>query len=69
MLLHSLCATNHPQKPLKLIIWEPAEITGDRLKPFYFKTNYLCENLTEAMQILAQIQQSSRELLQTACHI
>lgn len=66
MLLHSLCATNNPQKPLKLIIWEPAEITTERLKPFYFKTNYLCENLTEAMQILAQIQHSSIDLLQAA---
>lgn len=66
MLLHSLDATSNPKKPLRLTIWEPAEMTNERLKPFHFKINYLCENLTEAMQILDQIQHSSRELPQAA---
>ncbi|MBE9129137.1 MULTISPECIES: hypothetical protein [unclassified Coleofasciculus] len=65
MVLHSLSATGNPEKPLKLTIWEPAKVNGDRIRPFYFKANYICETLPEAKQILSDFKHNSRDL-QTA---
>ena len=38
----------HTSNGVLLSIWEPATRTGDRVKPFLFKVNFLCESLAEA---------------------
>jgi hypothetical protein len=40
----------------KLIIWEPAPLTPDRVKPFLFKANYITSSPIEAFGLLKQIQ-------------
>ncbi|MEQ8386517.1 MAG: hypothetical protein RH949_29595 [Coleofasciculus sp. A1-SPW-01] len=58
---YSISATNNPDKPIKLCIWEPAVLTDSRVRPFHFKANYICETLPEAMEILRQVETESQQ--------
>jgi hypothetical protein len=39
-----------------LTIWEPAPLTGDRVKPFLFKANYIISSPLEAFGLLKLVQ-------------
>ncbi|MEQ8754109.1 hypothetical protein [Coleofasciculus sp. G1-WW12-02] len=60
MVQYSISATNNPNKPIKLCIWEPAVLSDSRVRPFQFKANYTCETLPEAMEILRQVEAQSQ---------
>ncbi|HEY9634415.1 MAG TPA: hypothetical protein V6D14_13455 [Coleofasciculaceae cyanobacterium] len=40
----------------KLTVWEPAPITADRVKPFFFKAHYITQSPLEAFKLLKLIQ-------------
>jgi hypothetical protein len=46
----------------KLTIWEPAPVTADRVKPFYFKAHYSIESPLEALNLLKLVQGGKTEV-------
>ncbi|MCA1994705.1 MAG: hypothetical protein LDL41_22060 [Coleofasciculus sp. S288] len=49
----------------KLIVWEPAPVTSDRIKPFLFKANYITSSPLEAFGLLKLIQSGNVPLRST----
>jgi hypothetical protein len=39
-----------------LTVWEPAPLTGDRVKPFVFKANYIIKSPLEAFGLMKVVQ-------------